>query len=300
MISLISGMSGFVGSHLAGYLFTQGDSVIELDPSVDISDSLQLAAAFEKLAGKGIDSIYHLAALAHVQQSFSSSADVFRVNVIGTLNLLEAARRTFPNAKVLMVSSSEVYGPVSAENLPVTELLPVAPLSPYAVSKVAAEQVALQAVRAYGQQVVIARPFNHIGPGQSASYVVSALAKRVLEAKRDKKKSIVVGNLSSRRDFTDVRDVVKAYRKMIEFSDAGEIFNICSGRSISILELSELIIRLAETEVFLENDPSLTRVIEVSDVFGSYAKCRDSLSWEPLISIETSLKDVLLWWSTRL
>lgn len=299
MNSLITGMSGFVGSHLARYLRSQGDLAIELDQSVDISDSLQLAAAFEDLADQEIDSIYHLAALAHVQESFSSSADVFRVNVIGTLNLLEAARRIFPNAKILLVSSSEVYGRVSAEDLPITESLSVAPLSPYAASKVAAEQVGLQAVRAYGQHVVIARPFNHIGPGQSASYVVSALAKRVLEAKREGKASIMVGNLDSRRDFTDVRDVVRAYRKMIEFSDAGEVYNICSGRSVSISELAELIITFTGSDVLLEKDPALARPIDISDVFGSFARCRDRLSWEPLISIEASLKDVLSWWSTR-
>ena len=296
----MTGGSGFVGGHLRDYLVSRGDDMTMLDPSIDIADEKALSHALDSLPGGPIEAIYHLAALANVGESFGSSHEVFRVNVLGTLNLLEAARRVFPSARVVVVSSSEVYGRVSPNLLPVDEDLPVAPLSPYAASKAAAEQVAMQAFRAYGQQVIIARPFNHIGPGQSDSYVVSALAKRVLLAQKDGIGSIRVGNLESRRDFTDVRDVVRAYRRMAEAGVAGTVYNVGSGQSISISWLADRIIRLAGAEVVLERDPRLVRDVEVSDIYGDSSRCRSQLSWEPVISTEESLKDVLEWWSIRL
>ncbi len=296
----MTGGSGFVGGHLRDYLISMGDDMTMLDPSIDIADEKALSHGLDSLSGGPIETIYHLAALANVGESFGSSHEVFRVNVLGTLNLLEAARRVFPSARVIVVSSSEVYGRVSPNLLPVDEDLPVAPLSPYAASKAAAEQVAMQAFRAYGQQVIIARPFNHIGPGQSDSYVVSALAKRVLLAQKDGIGSIRVGNLESRRDFTDVRDVVRAYRRMAEAGVAGTVYNVGSGQSVPISWLADRIIRLAGAEVVLERDPRLVRDVEVSDIYGDSSRCRSQLSWEPVISIEESLKDVLEWWSIRL
>ncbi len=300
MKALVTGGSGFVGGHLRDYLVSMGDEATLLDPAVDIGDEAALSHAMDSLSSRSIETIYHLAALANVGESFGSSHEVFRVNVMGTLNLLEAARRVFPRARIIIVSSSEVYGRVSSNLLPVNEDSPVAPLSPYAASKIAAEQVAMQAFRASGQRVIIARPFNHIGPGQSDSYVVSALAKRVLLAQRDGISSIRVGNLESRRDFTDVRDVVTAYRKMAEAGVAGTVYNVCSGQSLSISWLAERIIELTGAKVVLERDPRLVRDVEVSNIYGDSSRCRSELSWKPAISIEESLKDVLEWWSIRL
>ncbi len=300
MRALITGATGFVGRHLKSYLESAGDEVVGLTDDVDIAHSASLFGEFERLAANPFDAIYHLAALAHVGDSFGSAMEVFRVNVLGTVNLLEVARKFFPQARILYVSSSEVYGKVPSASLPVDESVRLAPLSPYAASKAAAEQAVKQAFMAYQQKVLIARPFNHIGPGQSDSYVVSALAKRVLKAKQDGKPSIVVGNLASKRDFTDVRDVIAAYRRIIEAGISGETYNVCSGKSTSVRDLAEMITELAGAEVALEIDPSLARDVEVTDICGDASKCQEALSWKPVIPIADSLRDVLGWWSVRL
>ncbi len=300
MRALITGASGFVGGHLQEYLSSIGDEAVLLNPDLDVADEEALIKELELLSGEAVDAVYHLAAIAHVGNSFGSATEVFRVNVLGTANVLEGSRKMFPQARFLYVSSSEVYGKVSPKLLPVNENAPLAPLSPYAASKAAAEQVVLQAFRAYNQPVLVARPFNHIGPGQSDSYVVSALAKRVLNAKKNGRRSIIVGNLESRRDFTDVRDVVRAYHQMIQFGEPGGTYNVCSGRSISIADLAQKLNKLAFADVFLERDAQLVRDIEVSDIYGDPSKCHTDLSWKPVIPIEESLRDVLEWWSARL
>ncbi|MDA8270469.1 MAG: GDP-mannose 4,6-dehydratase [Actinomycetota bacterium] len=300
MRALITGASGFVGGHLQEYLSSIGDEAVLLNPDLDVADEEALIKELELLSGEAVDAVYHLAAIAHVGNSFGSATEVFRVNVLGTANVLEGSRKMFPQARFLYVSSSEVYGKVSPKLLPVNENAPLAPLSPYAASKAAAEQVVLQAFRAYNQPVLVARPFNHIGPGQSDSYVVSALAKRVLNAKKNGRRSIIVGNLESRRDFTDVRDVVRAYHQMIQFGEPGGTYNVCSGRSISITDLAQKLNKLAFADVFLERDAQLVRDIEVSDIYGDPSKCHTDLSWKPVIPIEESLRDVLEWWSARL
>lgn len=300
MTALITGASGFVGQHLEAHLRALGESPVVLPPTLDIADRRALSKALAAFSSEPVDAIYHLAALAHVADSFDSSEEVFRVNAVGTLNLLESARNVLPQAKILYVSSSEVYGIVDPQRLPVDENGAVEPLSPYAVSKAAAEQICLQAFRAHSQKVLVVRPFNHIGPGQSDNYVVSALAKRVLVAKREGRKSIVVGNLSSKRDFTDVRDVVNAYRLLIELGTPGSIYNVCSGRSVSINELAMKMIELADVDLKLERDSDLVRDVEVSDIYGDCSKCHAELGWKPTVAIEQSLKDVLAWWRSRL
>ena len=299
MKALITGANGFVGGHLERYLNSVGDEVVSLNPEVDIADQKSLSNELEQCGGS-LDAIYHLAALAHVAESFGSTMEVFRVNVLGTVNLLETARRFCPKSRVLFVSSSEVYGRVPPQQLPIDESFRLAPLSPYAASKAAAEHVAMQAFRAFEQDIIVARPFNHIGPGQSEAYVVSALAKRVLRAKLLGESSIPVGNLGSKRDFTDVRDVVRAYRKMMDVGVSGQTYNVCSGKSYSISEIAEQIIKYADADIVLERDPSLARDVEASETYGDSSKCCNELSWKPLIPISESLQSVLEWWSDRL
>lgn len=300
MEALVTGANGFVGTFLTRHLSEMGDVPVSIDPAVDVSRVDSVLDYFDAIDDIKIEVVYHLAGLAHVQSSFSSSSDVLKVNTIGTANVLEAARRVFPDARVVVVSSSEVYGMVLPELLPITEEAPTAPLSPYGVSKLAAEQATLQAFRAYHQDVVIARPFNHIGPGQSDSYVVSALARRVLEAKREGVNSISVGNLKAKRDFTDVRDVVRAYRLLADKGRAGAIYNICSGVALPIEMIANRLVALAGADLVFNPEPSLTRDIEISELRGDYSRCRTEFSWEPSISLEKSLSDVLSWWSGRL
>lgn len=297
MHAVITGESGFVGGFLRDHLMSNGDAVVAIDADLDITDRNRVFEAFSTLTHHKIEGIYHLAALANVEDSFGALAPVFEVNVVGTVNVLEAARKFLPGAKVVVVSSSEVYGTSALGSGPISEENPLWPLSPYAASKVASEFVGMQAMRAYGQHVIIARPFNHIGPGQSDRYVVSALAKRIVSARAAGLDSIFLGNMDSRRDFSDVRDVVKAYRSMMLRGRAGAIYNICSGKSISIEELATAMLALANFDATLKRDPTLTRQVEVSEMTGDNTRIVQELGWQPEIPIVQSLRDVLLWWS---
>ncbi len=219
MRSLITGGRGFVGTWLAAHLRDLGDEVAVIDVEVDVTDPVALLAAVHEA---GPDAIYHLAAMAHVGDSWKEPLRVLEVNVLGTAALLAAARQGGRDPRILVTSSAEVYGAVTdPAELPLTEASPTAPLTPYAASKLAAEALIGQAVRGYGQQVITVRPFNHIGPGQSPNFAVSALARRIVEADRRGDRAIPVGNLSARRDFTDVRDVVRAYRLLVESGTPG-------------------------------------------------------------------------------
>lgn len=297
---VITGASGFVGKHLCEHLLACSDRILPLDQRIDIANQTEVEYGLKQFREVGVDVVYHLAAFANVADSFQSDSEVYRVNVLGTANLLASARHYLPEAKVIVVSSSEVYGVVDPESLPVDESHVIAPLSPYAASKAAAEQIAMQSNRAYGQKVVIARPFNHFGPGQDEGYVVSALAKRILLARKNNLGVVEVGNLNSERDFTDVRDVVKAYRRLAEDGLPGEIYNVCSGTSISISHVANVLMHLVAGEISLEVNQHLVRGVEVTKVQGSNAKILNALRWEPGIPIEKSLEDVLQWWSTRL
>jgi GDP-4-dehydro-6-deoxy-D-mannose reductase len=295
--SLITGGRGFVGTWLAGHLSELGDEVVRIDQEVEITDPDALLAAVRAAAP---DAIYHLAALTHVGQSWDEPLQVLEVNVIGTAALLAAARECGTGPRVLVTSSAEVYGPVTdPDRLPLREGSPTAPLTPYAASKLATEAVVTQAVLGHGQQVITVRPFNHVGPGQAPSFAVSALAKRIVDAERSGARSIPVGNLSARRDFTDVRDVVRAYRLLVESAPAGEVYNVCSGRDVSIDEIAHSLIALAGSPLELETDPSLVRAVEVPVLRGDPAKLHDATGWKPEIPLEQTLADVMSFWRDR-
>jgi GDP-4-dehydro-6-deoxy-D-mannose reductase len=206
--ALITGGRGFVGTWLSEALVERGADVVLVDRETDVADP---EAIGPRVAAAEPDVIFHLAALSHVGDSWASPSAVLRVNVLGTAEVLAAARALPRPPVVLVVSSAEVYGIVRPEDLPLREDAPVIPSSPYAASKAAAEQVALQAWRGFGQHVVVVRPFNHIGPGQAPTFAVSALARRIVQAGRTGATELSVGTMSTRRDFTDVRDVVRAY-----------------------------------------------------------------------------------------
>ncbi len=198
-----------------------------------------------------------------------------------------------------MVSSAEVYGVVRPEQLPLTERTPTEPASPYAASKLAAEAVALQAWRGFGQPVVVVRPFNHIGPGQAPNFFVPALAKRVVEAQRTGASSLSVGTLTTRRDFTDVRDVVVAYRLLMEQGAAGEIYNVCSGLDVAMSEVAAQILELAGADLTLETDPALVRPVDVPVLRGDATRLEEATGWTPTIPLKTTLADVLASWVER-
>jgi GDP-4-dehydro-6-deoxy-D-mannose reductase len=285
-----------VGSWLTTHLVENGDDVVAIDHEVDITDAEAVRVAIVEAAP---DVVYHLAALTNVGRSWTDPGEVLRVNATGTLYVLEAARACAQVPRVLLTSSAEVYGAVPPESLPVTEGAPLAPVTPYAAAKVAAEYLGVQAHLAYGLPVVRTRPFNHVGPGQSAGFVVSALAERIVDARRRGASSILVGNLTARRDLTDVRDVVRAYRLLAERGVPGEVYNVCSGRDISIADVAARLQELAGTDLRLELDPSLARPVDVPVVRGDPTKLHDATGWEPTFSLDRTLLDVLNQWSDR-
>jgi GDP-4-dehydro-6-deoxy-D-mannose reductase len=188
---------------------------------------------------------------------------------------------------------------VRGEELPVTEATPLAPVTPYAASKVAAEYLGVQAQLAYGLPVLRVRPFNHVGPGQSSAFVVPALAARIVEAVRARAASIPVGNLEARRDLTDVRDIVRAYRLLIELGTPGEVYNVCSGRDVAISEVADRLLRLAGADLLLTPDPELMRPVDVPVIRGDPAKLHAATGWQPELDLDTTLSDVLHQWQER-
>lgn len=293
MRALVTGGLGFVGRHLTAHLEACGDEVIALDRHgdnpVDITDAARVASAVAEAAP---DAIYHLAGWADVGGSWKQPHTVLRVNAEGTLNVLEAARAAGVE-RVLAVASADVYGIVSEDELPLTEAAPLRPTSPYSASKVAADAIAHQAFLGYALGVIRVRPFNHLGPGQSEQFVASALAARIARAERDGVGSIPVGSLSARRDFTDVRDIVRAYRLLVESGEPGEVYNICSGVDRAIQEIADELIRLAKYPIELAPDPDLIRPADIPVLRGDFSKLEAATGWRPEIPIEQTLADVL-------
>ncbi len=282
-----------MGQWLAAHLKDKGDEVAVIDIETDVAD----AAAVRRVMSDVLpEAVYHLAAMTHVGDSWENPSQVLRVNVLGTAEVLAAARALPTSARVLVVSSAEVYGVVRPEQLPLDEDTPTEPASPYAASKLAAESVALQAWRGYGQPVVVVRPFNHIGPGQSPNFFVPAMAKRIVEAKRSGQRSLRVGTLTTRRDFTDVRDVVAAYRLLVERGEAGSVYNVCSGRDVAMADVVAQLLQLAGADLELETDPELVRPVDVPVLRGDAARLRAATGWQPDIPLATTLADVLTSW----
>lgn len=293
MRALITGGLGFVGRHLTRHLRDNGDVVTVLDRhgelAVDITDGPAVA---EAIAAAAPDAVYHLAGWADVGASWGDPVGVFRANAEGSLHVLRACVEA-KVGRVLAVSSADLYGVVTPAELPLTEASPLRPTSPYAASKMAAEALAQQAFLGHGLEVVRVRPFNHLGPGQAEGFVAPALAARIARAERDDHGSIPVGNLSARRDLTDVRDIVRAYRLLITDGAAGEVYNVCSGRDLAIQELADHLVALARHPIELEPDPALLRPVDLPVLRGDPTKLRQATGWKPEIPIEQTLADLL-------
>jgi GDP-4-dehydro-6-deoxy-D-mannose reductase len=292
--AFITGASGFVGAFLQEHLASFGD--ILATPTLEITDRYSLSAelkAFEPTV------IYHLAGQANVGLSWTDPADTFKVNALGTLQLLESAAELTLKPRVIVVSSAEVYGRVDPKDVPISESLDPKPTTPYGSSKLAAEVVALQIARSHGLGLVVARPFNHIGPGQSDTFVVSGVARRIAEAERDQVSTITVGNLEAVRDFTDVRDVVAAYRLLSLHGKAGEIYNIGSGVGRTIASMIESLVSLSTSPLQLVADPQLMRPSDNPLLISDVTKLRNDTGWTPKFDPMGSLGDTLVWWRNR-
>ena len=289
----LTGANGFVGTWLQEHLQDKGDEVVCISADLDLSEQDRIAKEMDNATP---DVVMHLAAWADVATSWKDPAKVFDVNAVGTLNVLQAARQLALPPKVVLISSADVYGIVQPAELPLTELSPLRPTTPYAASKVAAEFLGLQAYLGWKLPVVTARSFTHIGPGQRDDFVVSALARRVAAAERAGDDSIVVGNLEAERDFTDVRDVVRAYRLLAEKGKPGETYNVCSGTSVKVADVLSFMLSLTTHPIKVKHDPSLMRQVDVPRMLGSAAKLTADTGWNPNIQLEQSMRDVFGFW----
>jgi len=293
--ALITGAGGFVGPYLRTHLESCGDEVVGTDTEVDITDAEGIRAAF---TAAHPEAVYHLAAASHVGTSWSSPVDVLRVNAEGTLNVLLAALEADVR-RVLVIGSAEQYGKVTPDLLPVRETTPMRPISPYGASKAAAEMLASHAFHGRGLEVVCVRAFNHLGPGQSEALVASTIAKQVVDAERAGGGVVRTGDLSPRRDFSDVRDVVRAYRMLVERGRPGEAYNVCSGRAVAIQDIADELAGRASVDVTFELDPERLRPVDVPEVCGDNTKLREATGWSPEVPLDETLGDILDWWRQR-
>lgn len=308
---LVTGASGFVGPWLLealaqrgwGPLTALGEPPAEPVPPLpevawhpgDVRDAEMLDAL---VAGLQPRTVFHLAAQASVAASLEDPGGTFEVNALGTLRLLDALRRHAPGARTLLVSSAEVYGPRGGL---LTEDLAPAPANPYAASKAAAEQVAAAFTRAYGLAVVVARPFNHTGPGQSARFAPGAFARQIALIEAGRQAPLIrVGNLEARRDFLDVRDVVQAYVALAEQGEAGRAYNVSRGEAVPIRAILDGLLAQAKVAVEIGADPALMRPADVPALAGDSTALREATGWAPTIDLATTLADLLADWRTRM
>lgn len=291
MRALITGAGGFVGPHLDRLLGASGDEVIGLDLA-NGPDLGEAEAWVEVLQLHQPDVVYHLAGWSDVSASWNDPLRTFQVNALGTLTVLEAARQA-KISRVVLISSADVYGPVQPALQPITEALAPQPRSPYGVSKQAAEALGLQYHRAHGLDVVIVRPFNHLGPGQSPQFAAPAFATQIAEAERAGGGRLLHGDLSAQRDLTDVRDVVRAYRLLAEQGEPGETYNVCSGVAVPMSEVLDLLLAQARVPIARELDPGRLRPVELPVLRGSNRKLTEATGWRPEIPLARTLADVL-------
>jgi GDP-4-dehydro-6-deoxy-D-mannose reductase len=279
---LVTGAQGFVGGHLLALL---GAEALPLE--ADVTDAKAVAG---ELAAGAPCAVVHLAALSSVGSSWEDAGETWRVNTVGTVNVLEAARSQAPKCRVLVASTGEVYG--RARRVPTPEDEPLEPRSPYAASKVAAEIACDQSRRA-GLDVVVARAFQHEGPSRDERFAVGSWAAQIARAEDAGGGTVRVGDLSARRDIIDVRDVCRAYQFLLDPSVPGGTYNVAGGRAVEMREVLELLVGLAEASIEVEPEPARSRPADLPLVCGDASRLREATGWEPMIPLEQTLADTL-------
>ncbi len=313
---LITGAGGFVGGHLLehlrrsfpdaalhGTLLNEAEHRAALDAfqcHLRVIDLCDPDAVRDLVAALRPDWIFHLAGQAYVPRSFEAPWETLENNIRSTLNLLEALRHQKLPARILVVSSAEIYGNAKPETLPLDETATLIPSSPYSVSKIAQDMLAWQYTRAHQVFTVRARPFNHIGPGQNARFAAADWASQIAEAEAGRRAPVVeVGNLSAARDFTDVRDVVRAYTLMLEHGQPGDVFNVCTGQAHTMQSILKTLVSLSAVPVQVREVPERVRPVDIPVLYGTYERLRQRTGWAPRFTIEQSLRDVLDEWRGR-
>lgn len=307
---LITGCGGFVGRVLTSRMTAGGYEVwgVDLSPCQenfagqecvvgDLTNADEVSRLLKKIEP---DTIVHLAAQASVRQSFDEPRETITGNTLPALNLLGALRAGTRAVRMLAIGSADEYGVVNPEDLPLSEDAPVRPESPYALGKSIQNQCCRAFASLYSTDVVITRSFNHTGAGQRDAFVLPSFARQISEIRLGRRKPVIeVGNLDVRRDFSDVRDVCDAYVALLERGRAGEVYNVCSGRSYNIRELLEKMCELAGCEVEIRTDPARLRPVDVPELRGDHTKITRDTGWEPRIAIEDTLQSLLDDWAQR-
>ncbi len=309
MRALVTGACGFAGSYLVRHLREAGDAVVgtclrlqEGDSAdcerraLDICDEAQCRAVIESVQP---DVVYHLAAITFVPNAEKEFQATLATNVGGTYNLLRACREAGGGVRFVFVSSSEVYGRIAPQDLPLSEQQPLRPANNYSMTKAMAEMVAQRFHGQAGIQSVIARPFNHTGAGQEALFVASSFAKQLAQIAKGLLPSVIeVGNLEAQRDFSDVRDIVRAYRLIAESGEG--VYNLCSGRSVSMQTLLDTLITLSGQQVSVEVSAERYRPLDVPEIYGDSSRLRNGLGWEPRHSLEETLESLYRYWLDKI
>jgi GDP-4-dehydro-6-deoxy-D-mannose reductase len=314
---LITGITGFAGSHLADYALSLGDVEVYgtarwRAPSQNIehiadritvvdADLRDPSSVVELVGDIKPDRIFHLAAQSYVVSSWKSPSETITTNIVGTVNVFEAVRRAQYRPRIVVACSSEEYGFVAPDEVPITEDNPLRPLSPYGVSKVGQDLLSYQYFKSYGMDVVRTRAFNHSGPRRGRVFVDSNFAIQIIEAQKGLRPFVSVGNLDAVRDFTDVRDTVRAYWLALDKCDAGDVYNICSGKGYSIRQVVDMLLELAGArDVEVREEPERLRPSDVPLLVGDNTKFVKKTGWQPTITYEKTLADILAYWRERI
>ncbi len=304
---LITGAGGFVGHHLSAHLGrVQAKARLigtTLFPSETVHQTVHEHHRIDLKAYEQVrnlledcipDAIYHLAAQAFVPRSFEDPWETLENNILAQLNIIRACLELDIQPRILIVSSAEIYGAVAPDRLPLKEDAAIRPTNPYSVSKVAQDMLALQYYLSHDLPIMRARPFNHIGPGQNDRFVAPAFAKQIAAIEEGAGDAVIyVGNLEAKRDFTDVRDIVRAYHMIVEGGTPGEAYNIASGLAHSIRNLLDTLLQLSDIEIEVRVDPARLRPVDVPEIRGDSSKLRRDTGWQPKLSFEDTLRDVL-------
>ena len=314
---LITGVTGFAGSHLVDYLLTRNDCEIHGiwrwrsrteniehlkpgDMQLHECDLRDATSTFDTVAKVRPDWIFHLAAQSFVPTSWVAPTESLTTNILAQVNLFEAVRRLGLKTRIQLACSSEEYGMVFPNEVPITERNPLRPLSPYAVSKVAQDMLGYQYWMSWKVDSVRTRGFNHEGPRRGPVFVASDFAKQIADIERGKKAPVLsVGNLEAKRDFTDVRDMVRAYVLALEKCEPGEVYNICRGKCWTIRETLDMLLSHTKVKIEVRQDPARLRPSDVPILLGDNSKFVQATGWQPVIPFEQTLSDMLEYWRSR-